>query len=274
MQALPTAQNTCVFGVSAENAAGTAETFTYVDAVLVPSITSSHEGSIPQPGRDRNQQLRPHPDTEYRRAVLLVGALWTPRRLTTPRATTPGRHSWPTIRATARFTFPALSTEGVDNVRISVSMLHGTMSSTEVVIAAVTPDDPFIPIETIGPQRRRRLAEDHRNPSRCRSRQGLGRPGTALLQPPRSSITSWLTATPSRPSTARDSTSRPCRHPRSCASAARRPFRLPCQLFVAATGSSGLQCRVRAENGTELAMPLFAADYTGVQVPLRRQDAD
>lgn len=46
-------------------------------------------------------------------------------------------------------TFPRFSTAGVDNVKISVSMLHGTMMSSEVVIAAVTPDNNFVPITTV-----------------------------------------------------------------------------------------------------------------------------
>ncbi len=46
-------------------------------------------------------------------------------------------------------TFPRFSTVGVDNVKISVSVLHGTLSSSEVIIAAVTPDNSFLPVSTV-----------------------------------------------------------------------------------------------------------------------------
>lgn len=46
-------------------------------------------------------------------------------------------------------TFPRFSTVGVDNVKVTVSMLHGAMSSTEVIIAVATPEDSFIPVATV-----------------------------------------------------------------------------------------------------------------------------
>lgn len=46
-------------------------------------------------------------------------------------------------------TFPRFSTVGADNVKISVSLCHDTMSSSEVIIAVVTPDNNFVPLETL-----------------------------------------------------------------------------------------------------------------------------
>lgn len=48
-----------------------------------------------------------------------------------------------------QLSFPRFSTVGLDNVKISLSMLHGVLSSTEVIIAAVTPDANFFPIEVV-----------------------------------------------------------------------------------------------------------------------------
>ena len=260
-----TAQNTYVFGVSAENAAGAAETFTYIDAVL----GALNPLPMKEVYRSQGETVINNYDPIQIQNIAEQYCSWgfvDPSQVDNAEGNDTETALMAYYQGYGQVTFPRFSTEGVDNVRISVSMLHGTMSSTEVVIAAVTPDDPFIPIETID------LSEGEgwqtTTVTLPVAALGKGWAGLALrcFNPTQfhhfmvdgytieafngTGLNIEALSAPSKLRLGRTATISA-----TVANYSSQPQALPAftAVFV-------------AENGTELAMPL-AADYTGVQVP-------
>lgn len=141
-------QDVYAFGVMPENVAGSCGSFAVTDVVLGKLYTLPMNESYRSVGENVMCNYNPI-------AIQNVAdqyCSWTfvdPSELEGGYANDTHTALVAYYQGVGQVSMPRFSTVGADNVRISVSMMHGAAAPGEVVLAVVTPDDGFVPVETV-----------------------------------------------------------------------------------------------------------------------------